>query len=191
LLEQVELHGSQTSSTSIQSYTALVDGYTRNGDFASALAFIDCSKCQSRVGEDDVMWMAMLGPCCHFKNMPVTQTALEAIPRLGSPEHCVSAYILMSDVYKACGDRMAASHMQQERLKKGLMKEQGAVTLTMDNGKTHVFYIWEILPELVPATHAMEQKLEEWSCWLGLCGISGKSIQCQHSKKLVLAYAVT
>jgi pentatricopeptide repeat protein len=191
LLEQVEVHGSQTPGANIQSYTALVDGYARNGDFASALAIIDRAKYQSRVGEDDVMWMTVLGPCRHFKNLPVAQTAFETIQRLGSPEHRASAYVLMSDVYKACGDTMAALRMQQERLKKGLMKERGAVTLTMDNGKRHVFYVREIPPELAPATRAIEQKLEEWSRWLGLCGISDESIRCRHSEKLALAYAVT
>jgi pentatricopeptide repeat protein len=191
LLEQVEVPGSQTPGASIQSYTALVDGYARRGDFASALAIIDRAKCQSRVGEDDVMWMTVLGPCRDFKNLPVAQTAFEAIQRLGSPEHRASAYVLMSDVYKACGDTTASLRMQQERLKKRLMKKRGAVTLTMDNGKTHVFYVREIPPELVPATPAMEQKLEEWSRWLGLCGISDESIRCRHSEKLALAYAVT
>lgn len=80
LLEQVEMHGSQTP---IQSYTALVDGYARRGDFASALAIIDRAKCQ-RVGEDDVMWVTVLGPCRRFKNLPVAQTAFAAIQRLGS-----------------------------------------------------------------------------------------------------------
>jgi hypothetical protein len=97
----------------------------------------------------------------------------------------------MSDVYEACGDTMAALRMQQERLKKGFMKERGAVTLTIDNGKTHVFYVRKIPPELAPATRAIEQKLEEWSRWLGLCGISDESIRCRHSEKLALAYAVT
>ncbi|KAF8328743.1 hypothetical protein F5887DRAFT_848187, partial [Amanita rubescens] len=188
LLDQVE---SQTPSASIQSYTALVDGYARSGDFASALAIIDRAKCQSRVGEDDVMWMTVLGPCRRFKNLPVAQTAFAAIQRLGSPEHRASAYVLMSDIYNACGDTMAALRMQQERLKKGLMKERGAVTLTMDNGETHVFYVREIPPALVSATRAIEQKLKEWSRWLGLCGISDESIRCQHSEKLALAYAVT
>ena len=187
LLEQVEMRGSQTS---IQSYTALVDGYARSGDFASALAIIDRAKRQ-RVGEDDVMWMTVLGPCRRFKNLPVAQTAFAAIQRLGSPEHRASAYVLMSDIYNACGDTMAALRMQQERLSKGLMKERGAVTLTMDNGETHVFYVREIPPALVPARHAIEQKLKEWSRWLGLCGISDESIRCQHSEKLALAYAVT
>ena len=191
LLEQVETHGSQTPSASIQSYTALVDGYARSGDFASALAIIDRAKCQSRVGEDDVMWMTVLGPCRRFKNLPVAQTAFAAIQRLGSPEHRASAHVLMSDIYNACGDTMAALRMQQERLRKGLMKERGAVTLTMDNGETYVFYVREIPPALVPATRAIEQKLKEWSRWLGLCGISDQSIQCQHSEKLALAYAVT
>ena len=188
LLEQVERHGSQTPS--IQSYTALVDNYARIGNFASALAIIDRAKYQ-RVGEDDVMWMTVLGPCRRFKNLPVAQTAFAAIQRLGSPEQRASAYVLMSDIYNACGDTMAALRMQQERLRKGLTKERGAVTLTMDNGETHVFYVREIPPVLVPATHAIEQKLKEWSRWLGLCGISDESIRCQHSEKLALAYAVT
>src|SRR5204863_79769 len=38
---------------------------------------------------------------------------------------------------------------------------------------------------------AIEQKLEEWSRWLRLCGISDESIRCRHSEKLALAYAVT
>ena len=190
LLEQVEMHGSQTPSASIQSYTTLVDCYARSGDFASALAIIDRAKRQ-RVGEDDVMWMTVLGPCRRFKNLPVAQTAFAAIQRLGSPEHRASAYVLMSDIYNACGDTVAALRMQQERLKKGLRKERGAVTLMMDNGETHVFYVREIPPVLVPATRAIEQKLREWSCWLRLRGISDESIQCQHSEKLALAYAVT
>ena len=188
LLEQVEMHGSQTPS--IQSYTALVDVCARRGDFASALAIIDRAKCQ-KVGEDDVMWMTVLGPCRRFKNLPVAQTAFAAIQRLGSPEHRASAYVLMSDIYNACGDTMAALRMQQERLRKGLRKERGAVTLTMDNGETHVFYVREIQPVLAPATSAIEQKLKEWRRWLGLCGISDESIRCQHSEKLALAYAVT
>lgn len=191
LLAQAETHGSQTpSALSIQSYTALVDVYARRGDFASALAVIDRAKRQ-RVGEDDVMWMTVLGPCRRFKNLPVAQTAFAAVQRLGSPEHRASAYVLMSDIYNACGDTVAALRMQQERLRKGLMKERGASTLTMDNGATHVFYVREIPPVLVPATHAIEQKLKEWSRWLGLCGISDESIRCQHSEKLALAYAVT
>ena len=188
LLEKVEKEGSQTPS--IQSYTALVDGYARSGDFTSALAIIDRAK-RRRVGEDDVMWMTVLGPCRRFKNLKVAQTAFAAIQRLGSPEHRASAYILMSDIYNACGDTKTALGMQQERLGKGLIKERGAVTLTMDNGETHVFYIREIPPELVLATGAIEEKLEEWSRWLGLCGISDESIRCQHSEKLALAYAVT
>ena len=188
LFERVEMHGSQTPS--IQSYTALVDVYARRGDFASALAIIDRAKCQ-KVGEDDVMWMTVLGPCRRFKNLAVAQTAFAAIQRLGSPEHRASAYVLMSDIYNACGDTMAALRMQQERLRKGLRKERGAVTLTMDNGETHVFYVREIPPVLAPATSAIEQKLKEWRRWLGLCGISDESIRCQHSEILALAYAVT
>ena len=179
LLEQVEMHGSQTS---IQSYTALVDGYARSGDFASALGIIERVKRQ-KVGEDDVMWMTVLGPCRRFKNLPVAQTAFAAIQRLGSPEHRASAYVLMSDICDACGDTMAALRMQQERLRKGLVKERGAVTLTMDNGESHVFYVREIPPVLLPARHAIEQKLKEWSRWLGLCGIGDESIRCQHSEK--------
>lgn len=190
LLEQVEMHESQTPIASIQSYTALVDGYARSGDFTSALAIIDHPKRQ-KVGEDDVMWMTVLGPCRRFKNLPVAQTAFVAIQRLGSPEHRASAYVLMSDIYNACGDTMAALRMQQERLRKGLMKERGAVTLTMDNGETHVFYVREVPPALVPASRAIDQKLKEWTRWLGLCGISDESIRCQHSEKLALAYAVT
>ena len=91
LLEQVETHRSQTPTASIQSYTALVASYARSGDFASALAIIDRAKCQSRIGEDDVMWMTVLGPCRRFKNLPVTQTAFAAIQRLGSPEQRASA----------------------------------------------------------------------------------------------------
>ena len=107
------------------------------------------------------------------------------------PEHRALAYVLMSDIYNACGGIVVALLMQQERLRKGLRKEQGAVTITMDNGETHVFYVREIPRVLVPATRAIEQKLEEWSRRLGLCGISDESIRCQHSEQLVLAYAVT
>ena len=65
LLDQVEMHGA-----SIQSYTALVDGYARSGDFASALAIIDRAK--TRVGEDGVMWMTVLGPCRRFDSSITT-----------------------------------------------------------------------------------------------------------------------
>lgn len=71
LLEQVEMHESQTPIASIQSYT-LVDGYARSGDFTSALAIIDRAKRQ-KVGEDDVMRVTVLGPCRRFKNFPVAQ----------------------------------------------------------------------------------------------------------------------
>ncbi|KIM46640.1 hypothetical protein M413DRAFT_440245 [Hebeloma cylindrosporum] len=188
LLEQVEKHGSLTPSR--QSYTALVDNYARSGDFASALAIIDRAKSQ-KAGEDDVMWMTVLGPCRRFKNLAVAHIAFAAIQRLGTPEHLASAYVLMSDIYNACGDTVAALRMQQERLKKGLTKERGAVTLVMDNGETHVFNVREIPPALVSAKAAIEQKLKEWSHQLGLCGVSDEPIRCQHSEKLALAYAVT
>ena len=70
LLEQVEIYGSPTPSASIQSYTALVGGYARSGDFASALAIIDRAK--TRVGEDGVMWMTVLGPCRRFDSSITT-----------------------------------------------------------------------------------------------------------------------
>ena len=191
LMEQVEADNGQPSVAGIQSYTALVDAYARRGDFASALAIIERAKSQSSVGEDDVMWMTVLGPCRHFKNLPVAQIAFDAVQRLGSPEHLASAYVLMSDVYKACGDVSAASRLHQERVEKGLTKQRGAVTLSMDNGQTHVFHVGEIPPELSHASGAIRQKLEEWSLWLAASGVSDESIQCQHSEQLALAYAVT
>ena len=44
----------------------------------------------------------------------------------------------MSDIYNACGDAMAALRMHKERLRKGLVKERGAVALTMDKTAKHM-----------------------------------------------------
>lgn len=191
LMDQIEADNRQPPVADIRSYTALVDAYARSGDFTSALAIIERAKSQSNIGEDDVMWMTVLGPCRHFKNLPVAQMAFDAVKRLGSPEQLASAYVLMSDVLKARGDVSAASRMQQERLEKGLAKERGTVMLSMGDGKTHVFHVREIPPELSHASSAIHRKLKEWSLWLAACGVSDESIQCQHSEKLALAYAIT
>ena len=174
----------------IKAYTALVDAYARKGDFSSALKVIEQAKSKKGVGQDDVMWMTVLSPCRHFKNLPVARIAFDAVQRLGSPECRAAAYVLMSDVYRACGNLPAALRIQQERLKKGLAKERGAVTLSVD-GKTHVFHVAEIPAEISHASEDIYKKLEEWSLWLSSCGVSNDSIRCQHSENLALAYAVT
>ncbi|KAL6054966.1 Pentatricopeptide repeat [Balamuthia mandrillaris] len=189
LLEQVESRNDGTLVIDLRAYTALVDAYARKGDFKTALQVIEQSKSRG-VGEDGVMWMTVLSPCRHFKNLPVAQQAFDAIQRLAHPEHRAAAYVLMADVYKACGNEPAAQRMQQERVEIGLAKERGAVTVTV-HGTSHVFHVREIPPELSHASEAINKKLEEWSLWLGACGVPDESLRCQHSEQLALAYAVT
>jgi alpha-L-arabinofuranosidase len=112
------------------------------------------------------------------------------VQELGSNETRAAAYVLLADVYKACGDSEAHSRLHRERLAKQLMKARGAVTVEV-GGRSHVFHVGQVPAELSRSKQAIMSKLDEWSVWLAANRISNESVKCMHSEKLALAYAIT
>jgi len=99
------------------------------------------------------------------------------------------AYVLLADVYKACGKPQAVQQLQRERKAKGLKKERGAVSVTV-NGRAHVFHVGTVPSELRDSNPAIINKMEEWCSWLETQNVNVESIKCRHSEQLALAYAV-
>jgi len=136
------------------------------------------------------MWITILSPCRHYANLSVALQVFNIIRNhYSSSEEMAAAYVLMGDVYKICGKNQEAESLHKERIKRGYFKERGAVTTTV-NGKTHIFHVGEIPPELEKETSVIMSKLDNWSVWLIGQGVSIESLQCRHSEKLALAYAV-
>ncbi len=146
LLDKVE-SSAPKGTVDIKAYTALIDGFVRKGDFDTALQLVDRVKTRGLALDADV-WMTILSPCRHFKRLDI---ALHAFDQCKQLEERAAAYVLMADVYKQCGDFEAASALHQERLKGGLNKERGAVTLLI-NGATHTFNVGTIPLELEHAS---------------------------------------
>jgi len=194
LLKRIENISHRISGASapvgLYAYTAVVDAYARKGEFDSALEVVQKAK-QRGLTPDTVMWMTILSPCRHYANLSVAVPAFNSIKKIDSTsdEMAAAAYVLMADVYKACGDLDAADSLQKERIDRGYVKERGAVTVTV-HGRTHTFHVDQIPSELASETPRITAKLKEWSVWLAGQGVSIESIQCRHSEKLALAYAV-
>src|SRR5262249_26008412 len=109
-----------------------------------------------------------------------------------TPEEAFSipaVYVLMADVYKACGNFAAAEDLHKERLSRGIVKERGAVTTTV-HGKSYTFHVNKIPSELAELAPLINSKLDKWSAYLASLVISNESIKCRHSEMLALAYAV-
>jgi pentatricopeptide repeat protein len=174
----------------VQAYTAVVDAYARKGEFSSALAVMEDAK-MAGIWPDPVMWMTLLSPCRRFGDLGVARQAFTMLRNLdfSSEEMAAAAYVVMADVYRLCGDVNAANELHAERLSRGLTKERGAVTLTV-KGNSHTFFVNEIPIELKEFGPKIESKLNEWSVRLASLGVCVESIQCRHSEKLALAYAV-
>jgi len=174
----------------INAYTAVVDAYARIGEFDSALDIVQ-KAIEAGITPDAVMWVTILSPCRHYNALSYAEEVFNKILSLDtiSDEMITSAYVLMADIYKACGHIGKAEDLHKERLARGLIKERGAVTTTIQD-KTYTFYVNEIPPELSEAVPNIQAKLDEWSLWLISQGVSVESIQCRHSEKLALASAV-
>jgi pentatricopeptide repeat protein len=184
LLDKIE--DNHDGKVDIKAYTALIDGFARKGDFETALGLVD--RIQQRGHRvDAAVWMSILSPCRHFKRLDIALRAFNEGIKL---EDRPSAYVLLADVYKACGDMAKANELHDMRLKKGLFKQRGAVSLTVKD-KTHLFHVGMIPSELSHAKYEIMAKLDEWAAWLAARGTDTSSILCQHSEKLALAYAVT
>jgi len=175
----------------IKAYTALIDGFARKGDFETALRLVDRVK-ERGLKLDAVVWMTILSPCRHFKRLDIAKLAFDQALYLGerNSSNVAAAYVLMADVYKECGDSESASKLHDMRLKKGFVKERGAVSVNV-HGQSHTFHVGCIPKELENASDKIMTKLDEWSAWLSSRGVGTSSIKCLHSEKLALAYAVT
>jgi len=188
LLKKIEFV-SGSAVVSINAYNAVVDAFSRKGQFQSALAVIEKAK-ERGIIPNSVTWMSILSPCRRYKELSIAQQAFEAIKKLdNSSEDNAVAYVLLADVYRACGDSVAADALHKERLALGFVKVRGAVTITV-HGRSHTFHVDEIPSELTDATPSIEAKLDEWKSWLGDKGVSTESLECRHSEMLALAYAV-
>lgn len=178
-----------TQVVGLNAYTAVVDAFARKGKFDSAIQVIQKAQ-ENGITPDIVMWITVLSPCRHYGALSIAEKVFNTIKSFkSSSEELAAAYVLMADVYKACGQSHAAETLQKERLTRRLIKERGAVTTTV-GGETYTFYVNEIPQVLSTLEPDIQTKLDEWSVWLTSQGVSIESIQCRHSENLALAYAV-
>ena len=172
----------------IQVYTALIDGFSRKGMFDLALTMIERAKSRG-LTPDAVLWMTVLSPCRHFKNLDIALQAFTAVQELGDKETRASAHVLLADVYKSCGDNVNSDRIHRERLNTNLTKVRGAVTLEI-GAESFVFHVGQVPQELENERPDILKKLDEWSVLLASQGVNTDSVKCLHSEKLALAFAV-
>src|SRR5262249_34830387 len=132
------------SIATIYSYNAVVDAFSRKGEFQSALNIVAKAK-ERGLSPNFVTWMSILSPCRHHNELKVALQAFEEARKL-DPTAC-APYVVLGDVYKACGNIDDANVLREERVSRGIVKERGAVTTTI-HGKAHTFHVNEIPPEL-------------------------------------------
>jgi pentatricopeptide repeat protein len=186
LLQQIKIINNQI--VGLPAYTCVVDGYARAGEFRAAIDVVEYAR-KDGIKPNVITWKSILSPCRYYAEFSSALIAFNEIKSLCESEldqqHLASAYVLMADVYKACGDFSAAEKLHRERLMKGLTKERGEVKVTV-HGTTYYFHVGEI-----PSYEKeIEAKLLEWKIFLASQCVSTESIECKHSEKLALAFAV-
>lgn len=172
----------------LNAFTVVVDAYARKGQFEKAFEVIEKSITAGFV-PDSVMWMTFLSPCRRYGALAWAQKAFSVLQNAKSEEMRAAAYVVMSDVYRVCGDVVSSERMHTERIQRGLFKERGAVTTTVQ-GQTYTFHVNEVPSELRAFSDEIYRKLDEWVLWLSSQEVSTESIMCRHSEKLALAFAV-
>jgi pentatricopeptide repeat protein len=183
------IRGTTKDLVTLHAYTALIDSYARSGEFLSAFRIIEECKKDGFV-PDVITWFAVLGPCRQYGDLSSALKAFQELKKCDpSDSDLATAHVLMSDVHRACGDEASALAMHDERLKKGLFKIPGIVTISV-HGVTYRFHVDEIPQQLESYRERIEAKLEEWKRFVTSQGGSTESINCRHSEKLALAYGV-
>jgi len=174
----------------LRAYSSVIDAFARKGEFSSAMEIIKHAR-EEGIEPDVITWMSILSPCRRYAELSFALQVFDEIKAChsSSDQAIASAYVLMRDVYRACGDYAAADALHEERLRKGFNKQRGAVKVTV-HGKTYLFHVSEIPKELSSYSEAINAKLEEWSIFLSTQKVSIESIKCRHSEKLALAFAV-
>eukprot|EP01117_Protostelium_nocturnum_P006892 TRINITY_DN2470_c0_g1_i1.p1 TRINITY_DN2470_c0_g1~~TRINITY_DN2470_c0_g1_i1.p1 ORF type:complete len:531 (+),score=78.37 TRINITY_DN2470_c0_g1_i1:416-2008(+) len=185
-----ELDKSGGDSIDIQNYNTVVDAFARKGEFKKAFQVVETAE-QSGLKLDSVIWMTILGPCRQYAEIEPAKQAFSKLQEMEdiTQERLAAAYVVMADIYRICGDNDSCERMHKERLERGLVKLRGAVTTTV-KGITYTFHVDDIPVELGEHTDQINTKLDEWTIWLSSRGVSTESIQCRHSEKLALAFAV-
>ena len=174
----------------LQNYNTVVDAFARKGEFKKAFQVIESAE-KSGLKLTSIIWMTVLGPCRQHAELESAKQAFSKLQKMEdlTQERLASAYVVMAEIYRICGDNDSSERLHKERTERGLAKLRGAVTTTV-RGITHTFHVDDIPTELRARTDQINKKLDEWTIWLLSRGVSVESIQCRHSEKLALAYAV-
>jgi len=76
-----EYHGSNPGIVGIQAYTAVVDAFSRVGEFDTAISLVKKAKLCG-LQPDASMWTTILSPCRHYANLEVASKAFQELQKL-------------------------------------------------------------------------------------------------------------
>jgi len=100
----------------IRSYNTIVDAFARRGEFNSALEMIKYTR-ECGIDPNFITWMSILSPCRHYAELEIAIQAFNEINALYKKlklQNLAAAYVLMGDVYKACGNLTASEELRKE-----------------------------------------------------------------------------
>lgn len=187
------MKGEYSVDPTVDHYDCVVDIYSRAGLLEEALELII-----SMPFEPDTMsWKSLLGGCWTHRNLELGKIAAENLIQLDPDDTAI--YIVMFNLYAACGKWEEAAHVRRMMAERNLRKEVGCSWITV-KGKVHRFIagdrhhpetglIYSKLRELTSSYENAENALltEE----NGLCGLPERREQLlDHSERLAIAFGL-
>jgi len=118
----------------VEHYACMVDILSRAGKLNEAKEFIE----SATVDHGLCLWRILLGACKNHRNYELGVYAGEKLVELGSPES--SAYVLLSSIYTALGDRENVERVRRIMKARGVNKEPGCSWIEL-KGLVHVFVV--------------------------------------------------
>ncbi|XP_031488351.1 pentatricopeptide repeat-containing protein At3g49170, chloroplastic [Nymphaea colorata] len=121
-------------SPRMEHYACLVDLLGRSGCLEKALSFINSMPFEANA----LVWRALLSACRTHGNMEIGKTAAKRIVELEPDDS--AAYVLLSNLYAACGLWDSVSRIRKRMKVRKLRKEAGCSWVEIHN-QVHRFYV--------------------------------------------------
>lgn len=116
-------------------YTCMVDLLGRAGHVEKALAMVTTMPWQP----DTVLWSALLGACCKWRNLELGRHAFRCAVQLGNID--ASMYVMMSNMYAAAHMWEDAKQVHATRVESGVTKKRGQSQWTDIDGTVYSFRV--------------------------------------------------
>jgi len=172
----------------LEHYACMVDLLGHAGHLQEAENMVMAMHCKQQVAA----WMALLGACRIHGNVGMAERVAKQILEM-EPENA-AAYVLLSNIYAAAGNRHLCDYVEQQRKQKGAKKQPGRSWIEVNNEVRMFVAEDQDHPQMIEI-HAELQRLSglmHVHCTEFVLDEEEEKVPhlCHHSKKLAIAFGL-